>query len=188
MSTRDEIINASNMSPILKALTLNFKTCYGTQEAMNRYYETGLLSPDNFKGTGVSHLVHIKDMIAFLINTGDIERAEMFKKQYVTGEEANNKHFWDFYTYKHGSPWAIKKFKKKLWVVELLDKNEPRATIPVALKIMNVVLNPVFFIMKYIPRKSVLKMDNYKVVTFRVGDVINGLSVEFHIPKKFSFN
>jgi hypothetical protein len=67
-------------------------------------------------------------------------------------------------------------------VVELLDK-DANVKIPVGVKILNVVMTP----LKYIPKKSVLRMPEYKLVTFRVGDVINGLSIEFHIPKKFGF-
>jgi hypothetical protein len=188
LSTREDIYNNTSMSEMEKYLSLEFKTCYGTEEAVNRYYETGLLSPDNFKGMGRSHLVKVRDMITFLLATDDKDRAEMFKHQYFTEEGGRERHFYDFYRYKHGSPWAIKKFRRKLWVVELLGEDEQRARIPVALKIMNVILSPVFFIMKWIPRRSVLKMDKYKVVTFRVGDVTNGLAVEFHIPRNFSFN
>lgn len=187
LSTRADIYNNTSMSEMEKYLSLEFKTCYGTEEAMLHYYETGLLSPDNFKGIGRSHLVKVRDMVHFLISTGDIERAEMFKHQYLTEEGSKERHFYDFYRYKHGSPWATKKFKNKLWVVELLSKDEPKAKVPWAVTILNIVLAPLFFIMKWIPRRSVLKMDDYKCVTFRVGDVTNGMSIEFHMPKKFSF-
>lgn len=188
LSTREDIYNNTSMSEMDKYLSLEFKACYGTEEAVNRYYETGLLSPDNFKGMGRCHLVKIRDMVHFLISTGDTERAEMFKHQYLTEAGGRERHFYDFYRYKHGSPWAIKKFKRKLWVVETLSKDEPRAKVPVVLIIMNAVLSPVYFVMKYIPRRSVLKMDNYKCVTYRVGDVTNGFAVEFHIPRRFGFN
>jgi hypothetical protein len=69
-------------------------------------------------------------------------------------------------------------------VIELLGKDKPKAKIPFMVKVLNVVLHP----LKYLPRRSVLKMDKYKVVTFRVGNVTNGFAIEFHIPKKFSFN
>jgi len=184
LSTRQDIYNDTSMSEMEKYLSLEFKTCYGTEEAMNRYYETGLLSPDNFKGIGRSHLVKIRDMIAFLISTGDKDRAEMFKHQYFSEEGGREQHFYDFFRYKHGSPWAIKTFKRKLWVVELLKDDEPKARIPLLVYILNIVLYP----LKYVPRRSVLRMDKYRVVTYRVGDVTNGFAIEFHVPKKFSFN
>lgn len=183
-STRQDIYNDTSMSEMEKYLSLEFKACFGTEEAVQHYYETGLLSPDNFKGMGRSHLVKIRDMIAFLIATGDTERAEMFKHQYFTEEGAQERHFYDFYRYKHGSPWAIKSFRRKLWVVELLGDDQPKAKIPVLVKILNVVLYP----LKYIPRRSVLRMPEYTNYTFRVGDVTNGFAIEFQIPKKFSFN
>ncbi len=76
----------------------------------------------------------------------------------------------------------VKKFKHKVWVV-VLYYNHPTYKAPVLTKIFNAVLYP----LKYIPRKSVFHMDKYKIVTYRVGDVVNGYSIEFHIPKKFGF-
>lgn len=187
LSTKQQIIDDNHMSDFDKYLSLNYKTCYGTEEAMKKYYETGCLSPDNFKGQGRSHLVSVKDIIAWNKVVGNTDRAEMFEHQYYSEAGNKERHFYDFYRYKHGSPWAIKEFKRKLWVVELLEDDEPKAKIPVALKIMNVVLAPIYFIMKYIPRKSVLKMDEYKCVTYRIGAITSGIAIEFHIPKKFSF-
>jgi len=183
-ATRDSIIAETHRSDFEKYLSLNYKTCYGTEEAMNRYYEKGLLSPDNFKGIGRSHLVKVEDMVHFLLATDDKERAEMFKQQYLTGEEANKSHFYDFYRYKHGSQWANKTFRRKLWVVELLGKDEPAPRIPALVYMLNWILYP----LKYIPRRSVLRMNEYKCVTYRVGAVTNGFAIELHIPKKFSFN
>lgn len=188
LSTRQDIIKSTNMSEFHKYLSLNYKTCYGTQEAVKKYYESGCLSKDNFKGMGVSHLVKVEDMVRWLLVTGDTERAEMFRKQYLTLETANERHFYDFYRYKHGSLYIAKKFRKKLWVVELLKPDETKARIPWMHKILLGIITMIVYPLKFIPRKSVLKMKEYKVVTFRVGDVINGLSIEFHIPKKFSFN
>ncbi len=184
MTTRDGILNDKSMSDFEKFLTLNYKNCYGTEEAMTRYYESGCLSPDNFKGIGRSHLVKVKDMVMWLMVTGDTERAEMFKKQYLTGETANQKHFWDSYRYKHGSQWQVKKFRRKLWVVELLGDDEPKQRIPVLVHVLNALAYP----LKWIPTKNVLRMDEYKCITFRWGSVVNGFSIEFQIPKKFSLN
>jgi len=184
LRTRAEIYNDTSLSDIQKCLTLNFKTCYGTEDAMNRYYETGLLSQDNFKGVGRSHLVKVSDMVMFLTTIGETKRAEMFRRQYLTGEEAGKNHFYDFFRYKHGSEWAIKKFKNKLWVVELLKDGAPKARVPWAVTVLNIILYP----LKYVPRRSVLRMDNYKIITYRVGDVSHGISIDIHVPKRFSFN
>lgn len=183
VSSREEIRNDNSMSEFDKYLSMNYKACYGTQEAVNRYYESGLLSADNFKGYGTCHLVKVKDMIAYLKFRGNNELAENYIKQYLSPEAANQKYFFDFYRYKHGSPWAIKEFKKKLWVVQLLNKDEKKASIPTMVKVLNTVLYP----LKYVPRKSVLKMDEYTNITYRIGGITNGFSIEFQIPKKFDF-
>lgn len=184
MQTRSEILRDKNMDDFHKYLTLNFKACHGTPDAINRYYESGCLSKDNFKGMGTCHLVKVEDMVRWLLVTGDTERAEMFKKQYLSDDMCNDRHFWDFYRYKHGSQFAPKHFKTKLWVVELLGDNQPKAKTPVLVKIMNALMYP----LKYIPRRSVLKMNDYTNYTFRIGDVVHGFAIEFQIPKKFSFN
>ncbi len=49
------------------------------------------------------------------------------------------------------------------------------------------ILNVLAYPLKFIPEMSVLKMDDYKNITFRLGGITNGFAVEFQIPKKFSF-
>lgn len=182
-TNRRDIMNDTSMSDFEKYLSLNYKTHYGTEEAMNRYYETGKLSADNFKGMGRSHLVKVEDMVKWLLATGEKKnRAETLKQQYLTLETAYHNHFYDFYRYKHSSEYIAKKFKRKLWVVELL-KADQTVKVPFLIKILNVLLYPV----KFIPRRSVLRMPEYENVTFRIGSVVNGIAVEFQIPKKFSF-
>jgi len=183
MSTRRNICEDSTMTDFHKYLTLNFKTCYGTQEAVTKYYETGLLSPDNFKGMGVSHLVKIEDKIRFYLATGNI-LSEMYSKQYYDDNTTDEKHFYDFYSYKHGSQYAIKKFKRKVWVIQTMGKDEPKVNMPFMIKILNVIMYP----SKFIPKRRVLKMPEYTMYTFRVGSIVNGFSIEFQIPKKFRFN
>jgi hypothetical protein len=193
LSTKNEILASTTMDDFEKELSLNYKACFGTEEAMNRYYETGVLSNDNFKGMGRSHLVKVSDMVEFFEKNnfesgGDMERAKMFKEQYITGEQANNRHFWDFFRLKNGyNHWNVIHFKHKLWVVEMLDKNEPKAKLPVTARIVIGIINVLTYPLKFIPRKSVLKMDEYTDYTFRIGSVRKGFSVQFQIPKKFSF-
>jgi hypothetical protein len=191
IKTRNGILSDERMPAFEKYLTLNYKNCYGTKEAVNRYYETGLLSKDNFKGIGVSHLVKVEDLVAFHAclpeekGVNHKEYALMFASQYFGTTTGDEKHFYDHYRLKREhSIYTISRFKRKVWVVELLKDSQPKAKVPWAIRILNLMLFP----LKFIPKKSVLRMDNYKVVTLRVGDVTNGVSVEFHIPKKFSFN
>jgi hypothetical protein len=184
LRTRVDICNDTQMSDFQKYLTLNFKTCYGTQEAMQHYYKTGLLGSDNFKGQGKSHLVRVTDMIMFLLITGETERALMFRHQYLTEAGALEKHFYDFFRYKYDNEYVIKKFKHRLWVIEHLKDDQPKTKVPIMIYVLNTLLYP----LKYIPQRHVLRMDDYKIITYRVGDVMNGFAVKFHVPKKFSFN
>jgi hypothetical protein len=171
-----------------KSLSLNYINCYGTTEAKNRYYQTGILSKDNFHTQGCSHLVHVDDYIKFLEKSGDLDRAQMYKKQYRIPEYGNTAHFFDFYRLKNGyHDWNVKKFKRKLWVVEMLNEKEPQPQISIMMKTIIKIINVLVYPLKYIPQRSVLRMKEYNVHTFRVGDVTNGFCVEFHIPKKFSF-
>ena len=188
LKSRASIARDERMTAFEKHLSLNYKACYGTQEAVERYYEKGLLSPDNFKGVGRSHLVAVKDLIAFhacLPDKHSKDYAKMFADQYYEEHTANETHFYDMYRLKREhSIYTISRFKRKVWTVELLRDNQPKARVPWAVKILNALCFP----LKFIPKKSVLRMDEYKVVTFRIGAVTSGLSVEFHVPKKFSFN
>jgi len=83
-------------------------------------------------------------------------------------------------------PWkeqVSKKFKHKVWVV-VLYYNHKKFKAPFMVHVLNVLAYP----LKFIPRRSVLQMEEYKCVSYRVGDVIHGFTVEFHIPKKFAFS
>ena len=172
-----------NRSEFEKHLTLNYVSVFGSEEAMKRYYETGVVSADNFKNMGRAHLVRVDDLIKFLEDERDYQRANMYKQQYRSPEHVDNtSHFFDFFRYKHGSPYAVKKFKSKLWVVQLQGKEE-KVKVPAVIKVLNTLMYP----LKYIPQRSVLRMPEYRLVSYRVGDVINGFKVEFQIPKKFSF-
>jgi hypothetical protein len=186
MRTRSEILADKSMSEQEKEITLNYHGCFGTQEAVDKYYETGEVSADNFKGIGRFHLVKVKDMVEFwekLGNPKDKERIAMFKRQYITLEDAEQRHFYQTIRLKRdNSKHVVKQFKRKLWVVAVDEKDE-KVKIPFGVKVLNVFYTP----LKYIPKHSVLRMKEYNLHTFRVGGVVNGYSVEFHIPKKFSF-
>lgn len=183
ISTRNEIIAENN--EIHSYLTLNYKSCYGTQEAIDNYYNNGILSDDNFKSMGRNHLVKVADLISFLKEKNRIDEAAAVEEKYITGNP-DKKDWFDFFRLNsnNAKEYSTKKFKRKLWVVELLSKDEPKAKIPIGVKILNVIMCP----LKYIPKRQVLKMDKYTNYTFRIGGVVNGLSVEFQIPKKFNFN
>jgi hypothetical protein len=192
LSTKDEILADASMSEFEKNLSLNYKACFGTEEAVKSYYETGVCSKDNFKGVGRSHLVKVTDMIELLKKKNEIgeekEYIKMFKEQYVTGEQANNRHFWDFFRLKNGyDNWNVEHFNHKLWVVEMLGKNEPKVKQPLMTGIVIATLNFILRPLKYIPERSVFRMDNYTDYTYRIGSVVNGFSIQFQIPKKFSF-
>ena len=188
LKTRTQIQADERMPQFEKHLCLNYRNCFGTQEAVDRYYEKGLLSTDNFKGVGRSHLVAVEDLIAFHACQPNCEAkayAQMFASQYFEGNTGDETHFYDHYRLKREHDiYTISRFKRMVWVVELLKDEQPKAKTPFLIKVLNVILYP----SKFIPTKSVLRMKEYRCVTFRVGAVRNGISVEFHIPKKFSFN
>lgn len=181
LTTINEIKN-SNISEYDKYLTLNYKVCYGSSKAVDRYYNTGELSEDNFRSQGISHIVKVSEMINHLINSGDIKHANNIKEIY--NGDPNQKHFFDRFKLKTGNDQYIaKKFKNRLWVVQLLNKNEIQPKIPVLVHILNALMYP----LKYVPKKSVLNMNEYKNITYRIGSVTNGFSLQIQIPKKFSF-
>lgn len=181
----------TNLSEFNKYLTLNYVSVFGSKEAAEKYYETGELSEDNFKNAGFSHLVQIDDLIKFYRqfteSGGHIDRVNMYEKQYRTPEYGDTPYLFDFYKYNQDSKYAIKKFKRKLWVVEILNENEEQPRIPVMQRALMSIITSLVYLLKYIPKKSVLQMKEYRVVTYRIGDVVNGFSIDIHIPKKFSF-
>ena len=188
--TRNEIEADDSMPEFEKHLTLNYKTCFGSARAAKRYYETGVLDRGNFKGVGRAHLVKVEDIIMFWAKQrtkADRERAQHFTNQYIEGGTGDTRHFFDHYrlTREH-SRWVTTKFKRKLWVVETLKEDE-RIKLGWLMLTSIGLLNAFTYPLKFIPKKSVLQMDKYKCVTYRIGDVINGVSIDFHIPKKFSF-
>jgi hypothetical protein len=84
-----------------------------------------------------------------------------------------------------GVPWrdqVSKVFKHKVWVV-VLYYNYKKFRAPIAVHVLNVLAYP----LKFVPERSVLRMPEYTLYTFRIGAVTHGFNVQFHIPKKFSF-
>ena len=190
LKTRTQIQADERMPEFEKQLSLNYKTCYGTQQAVDRYYETGIVSADNFNGVGRSHLVAVKDLVFFYAtqsNAEDKAYAQMFKDQYFGETTGNETHFFDHDRLKREhSVYTISRFKRKVWVVETLKDNE-LVNINWLMFTTIGLLNAFCYPLKFIPTKSVLRMKEYKCVTFRIGAVTNGISVVFHIPKKFGF-
>lgn len=80
-----------------------------------------------------------------------------------------------------------KKFNRKLWVVEMLYNNESKAIQPLFTKILMAIITWLAYPLKFIPKKSVLRMPEYTLYTFRIGAVVHGYEFQFQIPKKFSF-
>jgi len=183
-SCRDTIAARTDLTDFEKHLSLNYHTCYGTPEAKQHYYDTGQLQPDNDKGVGTSHLVLVADLVEFLDGEGQHDRANMFRRQYLTPGYDSIVHLYQFFRLKKDIPvWNVLTFKRRVWAVAVYDADETAKT-SVVLSILNLVLRP----LKYVPEKSVLEMGDYKHVTYRVGSVMNGLTVEFQIPKRFSFS
>lgn len=191
-STHESIMN-SNISDFEKYLSLNYKVCYGSQDAVNKYYQTGILSMDNIRGVGVSHLVKVTDLIELLKkNNPDGSksgRIEMLTKQYVNRNTQERVQVYDFFKLKGGyNEWAIKRFKNKLWVVTLLGNDEVAPKQPLMVKVLLKIMNGIHMISKYIPKKSKIKLDDYTIHSFRFGNLSSGLIFEIHVPRKISFH
>jgi len=187
MSTRRQIMDDKHMSDFQKYLTLNYVNKYAAnKEAIEHYYNNGTLTYDNLGNIGRSHLVKVTDLIDLMRFAGKDDIADRYYDQYICPNGMDKKHFFDFFSTSHDNIWAIQKFKRKLWVVELHDE-KVKLNIPTHQKVLIKILNTVLHPLKYIPRKSTLKMPEYTNYNFRIGGVTNGFSVEFQIPKKFSF-
>jgi hypothetical protein len=124
VTSKDAINARGDLPGFLKHLSTNYLTRYGTPEAVDQYYSTGKLSADNDKGVGRSHLVKASDYIEYLLETQQRQRAALYQRQYDDNGYDSVSHWFDFYRYKHGSQYAIKKFKRKLWVVDLLETKD----------------------------------------------------------------
>lgn len=190
-TTRNTILNDNSLNDFEKYLTLNYITCYGTKKAADQYYQSGKLSEENFNGTGVSHLVAVKDAYEFY-KSSSLKNKDNYlqhlNRTYFDEKTADENHIFDFFVLKpEYKKYVPIKFKSKLWVVELLDSNKPKVKLPLIYKILFRILNVLMYPLKYIPKKSTLYMDDYKEITFRIGSVLNGYAVQFQIPKKFSF-
>lgn len=188
LRTKAEIKEDSSMSEFEKYLSLNYKACFGDADAAERYYKTGVLSSENFRGMGKSHLVKVSDMIEFLQRSNKAKDKEYARNWYHYTDQTDERHFYDTFHLKNCQQRTPKVFKHKLWAVELLDKDAPAVKQPAIISTLMLLIKIAVYPLKYVPRKSVLNMDTYKVVTYRVGGVTTGYSVDIHIPKKFSFN
>ena len=169
-----DIDDNKNLTPLEKDIKINYIILFGTQKGIDNYKKSGILTKENDKGMGISHIVKRQDYIDYLNEIGEFDRADLFKKKDINKVEF----FIDVYTTKK---YVKKEFNRKLWVVQLKDKKTP---IPFLVKLINIITTP----LKYIPTRSVLRMEDYKNVTYTVGGVTNGYSIEFQIPKKFGFN
>lgn len=67
---RDEskLLDHKFLNETEKDLTYNYTTAFGSQEAIDAYYETGVLTKENFLGMGICHAVKIKDAIEYRKN------------------------------------------------------------------------------------------------------------------------
>jgi len=81
------------------------------------------------------------------------------------------------------SIYTISRFKRKVWAVQLLKADDKQPRIPVLVHVLNALAYP----LKFVATKSVLRMEEYKCVTFRIGAVTNGYELSIQIPKKFGF-
>lgn len=174
----------SKASTFCEKLSLDYICCFGTAEAIDLYYNQGILSSDNFNGIGRAHLINVDDAIKFFNESGNRNRVETYYSQYRNPDNFNKQYFFDNFRLKNDNKSnKPKHFKRKVWAVALLNDNDVKPNTPILIHVINVIMYP----LKFIPNKSVLRMPDYTLYTFRIGGVVNGYNVQFQIPKKFSF-
>jgi hypothetical protein len=175
------------MSEFEKTLSLEYHACFGDADAVKKYYETGVLSSGNFNGMGKSHLVKVSDMIEYLQNSIDPKDHEYAKLWMHYSSEEDVRHFYDSFRLKCAQYRTPRYFTHKLWAIEMLDKDTNMVNVnPWTIRALMFLIKIIVYPLKYIPSKSVLDMKEYKVITYRIGRVINGFSVDIHIPKKLA--
>jgi hypothetical protein len=187
LRTRAEIKADTSMSEFEKHLSLEYHSCFGEQESIDKYYQTGVLSEGNFRGMGRSHLVKVSDMVAYLKNSDDPKNHKWAESWEHYSDDEDARHFYDTFRLKSAQYRTPRTFKHKLWAVEMLDKNTPAPSQPKMITVLMTLIKIIIYPTKFIPSKQVLDMGKYKWVNFRVGAVTNGYSIDIHIPKKFSF-
>jgi hypothetical protein len=187
LRTRKEITEDTSMSEFEKTLSLEYHSCFGTQDAIDKYYQTGELSEGNFHGMGRSHLVKVQDMVDYLKRSDDPKDQEYAKLWEHYSDEEDVRHFYDTFRLKNRQQRTTKIFKHKLWAVEMLGKDSPAISQPKLISVLMLLIKIIIYPAKFIPSRRVLVMDTYKVITYRIGDVTNGYSIDIHKPKKFSF-
>lgn len=186
-SSHVEVMNNA-MTDFEKYLSLNYKNCFGAQEAVDKYYQTGVLTMDNIRGVGKSHLVKVTDLIELLKNNNHDgsknETIESLENTYIH----NNKGWYDFFKLKRGnSNYTTKKFKNKLWVVALLNDKDEKPKQSLTVKALLRMFKIIGSVTKYIPEKRVTKTESNTYYNWSVGSVENGITFEIRKPKKFSF-
>ena len=188
LRTKQEIRDDQSMSEFEKYLSLNYKANFGSAEAVEEYYATGKVTSANFFGMGRSHLVKVQDIIEFLQRSNDPKDKEYARMWYHYIDETDDRHFYDTFRLKNRQQRQPKVFKHKLWVVQMVDSETEQPALSLGVRILMSIITGLVYPLKYVPRKSVLRMPEYTLYDFRVGDVINGFKVEFQLPKKFSFS
>ena len=187
LRTKAEIIADTSMSEFEKTLSLEYHACFGNADAVDKYYQTGILSAGNFNGVGKSHLVKVSDMIEYLQRSTDPKDKERARLWYHYTDQTDERHFYDTFRLKCAQYRTPRQFKHKLWAVEMLDKDTKALKQPVLINVLMSLIKIIIYPLKFVPSRRVLEMGNYKVITYRVGDVTNGYSIDIHKPKKFSF-
>jgi hypothetical protein len=187
LKTKAEILADTSMSDFEKYLSLNYHAIFGEEDAVKQYYETGILSKSNFQGMGIAHLVKVSDMVTYLNGTGD-PKDNLYAKVWEHYSDSEDiRHFYDTFSLKNIQERQTKIFKHKLWAVEMLSKDSPMPENGWLINTLMVLIKIIITPLKFIPSRRVMNMKEYKLISYRIGDVINGYTVEFQIPKKFSF-
>lgn len=172
LRTRAEINADTSMSDFEKELSLNYHACFGDADAVDKYYNEGVLSAGNLNGVGKAHLVKVQDMIDY------------YRKNKKKEDE---RHFYDTFRLKNRQERQLKHFNHKLWAVEMINDNTEIIKQPILLSILMFLIKIVVTPLKFIPERRRVDMGDYIWTTYRIGSVIHGISIDIHRGKKFSF-
>ena len=105
---------------------------------------------------------------------------ETDKKLTLSKDTSYDPQPYSFYKPKDGIPFYIpRELPKKVFVVHC---NKSRKNVPWWVKGFAATTYP----LRFIPKKDMRKMSKKTCYSLRVGSLSNGISLEFHIPKKFS--
>lgn len=159
---KEVILTSDSYSPMQKKFMTEYTSVFGSQEQYDNYLKTG---DADFRGIGRQYLIKYDDL------------ARKRKEQGIALSPKTR--FYPMVSLKSRNKRPLIKGK-----VLVVCYNNDKVKTPWWVSLINIVLYP----FRFIPKRTVLRMPEYNVYTFRIGSVVNGFCIDIHLPKKFSFS